>query len=186
MFYHGWSSVSYGSGFSAPKFTSTHSSQSDYRLIVSNVDVDDSAVYYCQTYDSSVNVSQWFTAWQKPPHCSHSLLLLDNRWKQHYFTSQIHDELIKNDSSWEYSATSLVICFVIKYISYIFFNQQLQIGQKLRYNILVCATLQVFYCCTVCYYVVRDWILNTLVYWWRTLKQTHGMFCLLRSTKGEI
>ncbi len=82
-FYHGWSSVEYGSGFSAPKFTSTHSSQSDYRLIISNVDVDDSAVYYCNTWDSSVseNVSQWFTARQKPPHCSHSLLLLDNRRK---------------------------------------------------------------------------------------------------------
>ncbi|XP_039531185.1 immunoglobulin kappa light chain-like isoform X3 [Pimephales promelas] len=55
VFYHGWSSPSYGSGFSAPKFTSTHSSQSDYSLIISNVDVGDSAVYYCQTYDSSVS-----------------------------------------------------------------------------------------------------------------------------------
>ncbi|XP_043089654.1 immunoglobulin lambda-1 light chain-like [Puntigrus tetrazona] len=54
-FYHGWGSPSYGSGFSAPKFTSTHSSQSDYRLIISNVDVSDSAVYYCQTWDSSVS-----------------------------------------------------------------------------------------------------------------------------------
>ncbi len=82
-FYHGWSSVRYGSDYSSPKFTSTHSSQSDYHLIISNVDVDDSAVYYCQTWDSSVDegVSQWFTAWQKPPHCSHSLLLLDNRQK---------------------------------------------------------------------------------------------------------
>ncbi len=54
-FRHGWSSVEYGSGFSAPKFTSTHSSQSDYRLIISNVDVDDSAVYCCHTWDSSVD-----------------------------------------------------------------------------------------------------------------------------------
>ncbi|XP_050962240.1 immunoglobulin lambda-1 light chain-like isoform X4 [Labeo rohita] len=54
-FYHGWSSVSYGSGFSAPKFTSTHSSQSDYSLIINNVDVDDSAVYYCYTWDGSVS-----------------------------------------------------------------------------------------------------------------------------------
>ncbi|KAK2915930.1 hypothetical protein Q8A67_000304 [Cirrhinus molitorella] len=52
-FYHSWSSVEYGSGFSAPKFTSTHSSKSDYSLIINNVDVDDSAVYYCQTWDSS-------------------------------------------------------------------------------------------------------------------------------------
>ena len=51
--YHGWSSPSYGSGFSSPKFTSTHSSQSDYTLIISNVEVGDSAVYYCQTFDSS-------------------------------------------------------------------------------------------------------------------------------------
>ncbi|XP_067237465.1 immunoglobulin lambda-1 light chain-like [Chanodichthys erythropterus] len=52
-FYHGWSSVEYGSGFSAPKFTSTHSSQSDYSLIINNVDVGDSAVYYCNTWDDS-------------------------------------------------------------------------------------------------------------------------------------
>ncbi|XP_073689843.1 immunoglobulin lambda-1 light chain-like [Garra rufa] len=54
-FYHGWSSVEYGSGFSAPKFTSTYSSKSDYSLIISNVDVDDSAVYYCSTWDTSVS-----------------------------------------------------------------------------------------------------------------------------------
>ncbi|XP_062844551.1 immunoglobulin lambda-1 light chain-like [Trichomycterus rosablanca] len=53
--YHEWSSPRYGSGFSAPKFTSTHSSQSDYTLIISNVEVGDSAVYYCHTYDSSAN-----------------------------------------------------------------------------------------------------------------------------------
>ncbi|XP_052392144.1 immunoglobulin lambda-1 light chain isoform X2 [Carassius gibelio] len=54
-FRHDYSSVEYGSGFSAPKFTSTHSSQSDYSLIISNVDVDDTAVYYCITWDSSVS-----------------------------------------------------------------------------------------------------------------------------------
>ncbi|RXN19787.1 Ig heavy chain Mem5-like protein [Labeo rohita] len=48
-----WSSVSYGSGFSAPKFTSTHSSETDYNLIINNVDVDDSAVYYCNTWDNT-------------------------------------------------------------------------------------------------------------------------------------
>uniref|UniRef100_A0A3Q3F8D0 Ig-like domain-containing protein n=1 Tax=Labrus bergylta TaxID=56723 RepID=A0A3Q3F8D0_9LABR len=53
--YHGWSSPSYGSGFSSPKFTSTHQSQTDYRLIISTVEERDSAVYYCQTWDSSVN-----------------------------------------------------------------------------------------------------------------------------------
>ncbi|XP_056609187.1 immunoglobulin lambda-1 light chain-like isoform X2 [Triplophysa dalaica] len=52
-FYHEWGSPYYGSGFSAPKFTSTHSSKSDYSLIINNVDVRDSAVYYCHTWDSS-------------------------------------------------------------------------------------------------------------------------------------
>ncbi|XP_051244102.1 immunoglobulin lambda-1 light chain-like isoform X3 [Dicentrarchus labrax] len=54
-FYHSWSSPTYGSGFSSPKFTSTHQSQSDYRLIINNVEEGDSAVYYCQTWDSSVS-----------------------------------------------------------------------------------------------------------------------------------
>ncbi|XP_036446419.1 immunoglobulin lambda-1 light chain-like [Colossoma macropomum] len=55
--YHSWSSPDYGSGFSSPKFTSTHSSLSDYALIISNVEVGDSAWYYCKTYDSST--SEW-------------------------------------------------------------------------------------------------------------------------------
>ncbi|XP_042360940.1 immunoglobulin lambda-1 light chain-like isoform X2 [Plectropomus leopardus] len=54
-FHHSWSSVSYGSGFSSPKFTSNHQSQTDYRLIINNVEEGDSAVYYCKTWDSSVN-----------------------------------------------------------------------------------------------------------------------------------
>ncbi|XP_073689773.1 immunoglobulin lambda-1 light chain-like [Garra rufa] len=54
-FFHNWSSVKYGSGYSAPKFTSTHSSKTDYSLIITNVDVDDSAVYYCNTWDSSAS-----------------------------------------------------------------------------------------------------------------------------------
>ncbi|CAJ1075157.1 immunoglobulin lambda-1 light chain [Xyrichtys novacula] len=51
--YHGWSSPRYGSGFSSPKFTSTHQSQTDYRLIISSVEEGDSAVYYCSTWDDS-------------------------------------------------------------------------------------------------------------------------------------
>uniref|UniRef100_UPI0037E8B7A3 immunoglobulin lambda-1 light chain-like n=1 Tax=Semicossyphus pulcher TaxID=241346 RepID=UPI0037E8B7A3 len=52
--YRGWSSPKYGSGFSSPKFTSTHQSQSDYRLTISTVEEGDSAVYYCKTWDGSV------------------------------------------------------------------------------------------------------------------------------------
>ncbi|KAK2833377.1 hypothetical protein Q5P01_017266 [Channa striata] len=52
-FYHSYSSPTYGSGFSSPKFTSTHQSQSDYRLIINNVVEGDSAVYYCKTWDDS-------------------------------------------------------------------------------------------------------------------------------------
>ncbi|KAM4597788.1 immunoglobulin lambda-1 light chain-like [Polymixia lowei] len=54
-FHHSHSSVTYGSGFSSPKFTSTHQSKTDYRLIINNVEETDSAVYYCSTYDGSVN-----------------------------------------------------------------------------------------------------------------------------------
>ncbi|TKS91977.1 Immunoglobulin lambda variable 1-51 [Collichthys lucidus] len=54
-FHHSHSSPTYGSGFSSPKFTSTHQSQSDYRLIINNVEEGDSAVYYCHTWDGSVN-----------------------------------------------------------------------------------------------------------------------------------
>ncbi|XP_059203356.1 immunoglobulin lambda-1 light chain-like [Centropristis striata] len=52
-FYHSNSSPTYGSGFSSPKFTSTHQSTVDYRLIINNVEEGDSAVYYCHTWDSS-------------------------------------------------------------------------------------------------------------------------------------
>uniref|UniRef100_A0AAZ1X9C5 Ig-like domain-containing protein n=1 Tax=Oreochromis aureus TaxID=47969 RepID=A0AAZ1X9C5_OREAU len=54
-FYHSSSSTGYGSGFSAPKFTSTHQSTTDYRLIIKNVEEGDSAVYYCQTWDTSAD-----------------------------------------------------------------------------------------------------------------------------------
>ncbi|KAL3986995.1 hypothetical protein ACER0C_014110 [Sarotherodon galilaeus] len=57
-FHHSDSSPRYGSGFSSPKFTSTHQSTSDYRLIIKNVEEGDSAVYYCKTWDSSVDEFQ--------------------------------------------------------------------------------------------------------------------------------
>ncbi|XP_050930083.1 immunoglobulin lambda-1 light chain isoform X30 [Lates calcarifer] len=52
-FYHSYSSVYYGSGFSSPKFTSNHQSTSDYCLIINTVEEGDSAVYYCHTWDNS-------------------------------------------------------------------------------------------------------------------------------------
>ncbi|XP_053474527.1 immunoglobulin lambda-1 light chain [Ictalurus furcatus] len=48
-----WSSPKYVSGFSSPKFTSRCSSLSDCNFVISNVEVGDSAVYYCNTYDTS-------------------------------------------------------------------------------------------------------------------------------------
>uniref|UniRef100_A0A3Q0R6U7 Ig-like domain-containing protein n=1 Tax=Amphilophus citrinellus TaxID=61819 RepID=A0A3Q0R6U7_AMPCI len=55
VFHRTHSSPTYGSGFSAPKFTSTYQSTTDYRLIINNVEKGDSAVYYCKIWDSSVN-----------------------------------------------------------------------------------------------------------------------------------
>uniref|UniRef100_A0A671MZN2 Ig-like domain-containing protein n=1 Tax=Sinocyclocheilus anshuiensis TaxID=1608454 RepID=A0A671MZN2_9TELE len=55
-YYHSHSSPDkYGDGFTSSRFTSKAQSDIDYQLIISNVDVDDSAVYYCKTYDSSVS-----------------------------------------------------------------------------------------------------------------------------------
>ncbi|MED6282543.1 hypothetical protein CHARACLAT_033178 [Characodon lateralis] len=52
-FYKSWSSPTFGSGFSSPKFRVNHQSNSDYRLTINNVEEGDSAVFYCQTWDSS-------------------------------------------------------------------------------------------------------------------------------------
>ncbi len=59
-YYHSHSDPSYGDGFSSSRFTSKAPSNIDYQLIISNVDVDDSAVYYCSTWNDSPkeNVSQ--------------------------------------------------------------------------------------------------------------------------------
>uniref|UniRef100_A0A8C1W0D5 Ig-like domain-containing protein n=1 Tax=Cyprinus carpio TaxID=7962 RepID=A0A8C1W0D5_CYPCA len=57
-YYHSHSSPDkYGDGFSSSRFTSNAQSKIDYKLIISNVDVDDSAVYYCGTWYSSVSES---------------------------------------------------------------------------------------------------------------------------------
>ncbi|XP_047214354.1 immunoglobulin lambda-1 light chain-like [Girardinichthys multiradiatus] len=54
-FYHSYSSPKYETGFPSSRHTATHQSTSDYRLIINNVEEGDSAVYYCQTWDDSVN-----------------------------------------------------------------------------------------------------------------------------------
>uniref|UniRef100_A0A3Q1FI89 Immunoglobulin domain-containing protein n=1 Tax=Acanthochromis polyacanthus TaxID=80966 RepID=A0A3Q1FI89_9TELE len=56
-FYHSFSAPKYGSGFSSPKFTASHQSNSDYRWSINDVEVGDSAVYYCATWDSSLTVT---------------------------------------------------------------------------------------------------------------------------------
>ncbi|XP_053340964.1 immunoglobulin lambda-1 light chain-like [Clarias gariepinus] len=53
--YHSWSAPNYGSGFSSSKFKSTCSSSSDCNVVINNVEVGDSAVYYCKTWDSSAS-----------------------------------------------------------------------------------------------------------------------------------
>ncbi|ROL53046.1 Immunoglobulin lambda variable 1-51 [Anabarilius grahami] len=54
-YYRSNSAPNYGDGFTSSRFTSRAQSNIDYRLIINNVDVGDSAVYYCGTWDSSVS-----------------------------------------------------------------------------------------------------------------------------------
>ncbi|KAK7175408.1 hypothetical protein R3I93_002346 [Phoxinus phoxinus] len=57
-YYHSHGSPNYyGDGFTSSRFTSRAQSNIDYSLIISNVDVGDSAVYYCGTWDSSATES---------------------------------------------------------------------------------------------------------------------------------
>ncbi|XP_053341051.1 immunoglobulin lambda-1 light chain-like isoform X4 [Clarias gariepinus] len=47
----------YGDNFSSTRFTSKASSNIDYQLIISNLEVGDSAVYYCGTWDGSASAA---------------------------------------------------------------------------------------------------------------------------------
>uniref|UniRef100_A0A3B3TAI0 Ig-like domain-containing protein n=1 Tax=Paramormyrops kingsleyae TaxID=1676925 RepID=A0A3B3TAI0_9TELE len=57
-YYRTYSSPTYGSGFSSSRFTSRAQSNTDYQLVISSVEVDDSAVYYCKKWFSNEAVSQ--------------------------------------------------------------------------------------------------------------------------------
>ncbi|KAJ8286183.1 hypothetical protein GJAV_G00035470 [Gymnothorax javanicus] len=46
------SSPDYGAGFSSSRYTSNQRSRSEYQLIIKNVEVGDSAVYYCAMWDN--------------------------------------------------------------------------------------------------------------------------------------
>ncbi|ONI41121.1 hypothetical protein AN396_04085 [Candidatus Epulonipiscium fishelsonii] len=54
-FYYGSSSPSFGSGFSSDRFDSKASSNIDYQFIIKRTETEDTAVYYCLTFDGSVN-----------------------------------------------------------------------------------------------------------------------------------
>ncbi|KAJ8343144.1 hypothetical protein AAFF_G00247960 [Aldrovandia affinis] len=54
--YQGESSPdTYGTGFSSNRFTSTRQSATESQFIIKNVEAGDSAVYYCNTWDTSVS-----------------------------------------------------------------------------------------------------------------------------------
>ncbi|XP_070837370.1 immunoglobulin lambda-1 light chain-like [Chaetodon trifascialis] len=54
-FHYSSSSPSFGTGFSSDRFNSKASSDTDYQFIIKRAEAGDSAVYYCQTYDSSAD-----------------------------------------------------------------------------------------------------------------------------------
>ncbi|KAJ8344744.1 hypothetical protein SKAU_G00289370 [Synaphobranchus kaupii] len=53
-YYHAGSILIYGAGFSSTLVTTSQQTASDNRLIITNVEAGDSAVYYCKTWDGSV------------------------------------------------------------------------------------------------------------------------------------
>ncbi|XP_037649281.1 immunoglobulin lambda-1 light chain-like isoform X1 [Sebastes umbrosus] len=56
-FYHSHSSPTFGSGFSSNRFDSKSSSNIDYQFIIKQTEAGDSAVYYCNTWDSSASAA---------------------------------------------------------------------------------------------------------------------------------
>ncbi|XP_037649277.1 immunoglobulin lambda-1 light chain-like isoform X1 [Sebastes umbrosus] len=56
-FHHSQSSPSFGSGFSSDRFNSKSTSNIDYQFIIKRTEAGDSAVYYCDTWDSSASAA---------------------------------------------------------------------------------------------------------------------------------
>ncbi|XP_071329624.1 immunoglobulin lambda-1 light chain-like isoform X2 [Trachinotus anak] len=56
-FYHGSSSLYFGTGFSSDRFNSKSSSNIDYQFIIKRTEAGDTAVYYCQTWDDSASAA---------------------------------------------------------------------------------------------------------------------------------
>ncbi|KAM9392534.1 immunoglobulin lambda-1 light chain-like isoform 1-T1 [Pholidichthys leucotaenia] len=52
-FHHSQNSPSFGTGFSSDRFNSKSTSNIDYQFIIKQAKVEDSAVYYCHTWDNS-------------------------------------------------------------------------------------------------------------------------------------
>nr|XP_061805716.1 immunoglobulin lambda-1 light chain-like [Nerophis lumbriciformis] len=52
---HSWSSPDYGSGFSSSQFNAKTSSSVDFQFIIKQAKAEDSAEYYCSTWDGSAS-----------------------------------------------------------------------------------------------------------------------------------
>lgn len=55
-YYHTHSSPTLGEGFPSSRFDAKSSSPTNYKLIIKQAEVGDSAEYYCSTWDSSASV----------------------------------------------------------------------------------------------------------------------------------
>ncbi|XP_041813483.1 immunoglobulin lambda-1 light chain-like isoform X2 [Chelmon rostratus] len=56
-FHYSSSSPSFGTGFSSDRFNSKSTSNTEYQFIIKRAETGDSAVYYCNTWDSSASAA---------------------------------------------------------------------------------------------------------------------------------